>query len=1173
LSHCSPMKRIWLPTLLLTGTIATEVVGATCRPSCAPDRGVCFEGRCLCRSLFGGAGCQDTVLGDQLPSQSAADAETRQPPDLLSEPPESEAEADAADDTSDAVTLHSIKRKDAFLSAIPLIQEDVQSHGLGQERLAASVSVLRAAGSRPRHRMHSILSLKKAPGRAEELNEQAENQKELGALGVSDQAKTTDPRACIPWLAELRSVALQNVSAQISQDVPKNMEAARRESFRLWAGSEEQLEKAAFLDKLHIWFRGPGDKEAIELFDRLDQSPEDGALTFDEYNWENLCGYRQMLLTVLASREEKFSQEFRFIDTSQDGKLEEKEFLDRSTGEVMGLSKAAAQAIFKELDADGSGVVSRTEFQQVGGLPRLRREVFQREPEEKVAFKEADLDHDGFLSHSEFDQHVVDMGAFTKPSSAAAALLALDRNGDGKVAEAEYVNMCQAHTGGACEVDSVCPSWRGPAVCETGASIVAHTAGKGSCVCAEGFCAKNGACIPEELSRSGDSHLGPGSRQVADKLSHAEDRILLKKLDGIALAKVALGILSLTAVMSQMKLTFENYPGLMAFVFIFSVIAFVSVIYTAFRAYVPGTITTNLQALCAVLLCASCTLTLTSAVRLVRPSCAKSIPILWFCYDDGKDFGISISEEFWIRQYQRFSIGFSLLCILGVYFTPVPGLEENDTFRMLICALYVFIVLMDAWMLAHEAETASFRNLIWNLEIEVRSGDDKAKVHLDSVAAHWNLKSADYDQMSKEFGVRRRDPSARHADVSGVAGVSPMASRSSSRSSSRPSQAGTLLHLLPDNPDGRHVRGHVVLIWEDTDVHLVQRSPSGKWISACSTEAAQRGPAMTSEGQVICPAVQAQVGTEDSQTIQQKMHVLTQAGAAGLIVGLRKFNAPTSSVFEVMKEPVQEIWPGTYLLDGTDRQFGPENYETNWFLKKSVMLGSAINTFVIANQDFQELVFALEACKLTLPGDKINPIEQSLVALRASLPSSRLTNVQTFKAAKIANLNKLDIIKPEDPMADKMAHLRMGQRIILEKMTKGSVTPEFQWLDNIRQWILATPVVKWEFYPGIHLLLTFVVLLICLWMLEQCSGQLYDNDFPIIATVAFALISLIQGVNASYDMYWWPMSETARNPAYREQWGACHGLGMVATGSAIVLYSGLATALCLWHFFRDVTGR
>lgn len=304
---------------------------------------------------------------------------------------------------------------------------------------------------------------------------------------------------------------------------------------------------------------------------------------------------------------------------------------------------------------------------------------------------------------------------------------------------------------------------------------------------------------------------------------------------------------------------------------------------------------------------------------------------------------------------------------------------------------------------------------------------------------------------------------------------------------------------------------------------------------------------MTSEGEVMCPCVQ--VNPKDTgQTVQQKMHVLNQAGAAGLIVGQRGFGPPQSQSFELIKEPVEAVWPGEYTVYDSNGKFGPENYQNNWLVKRSVLLGSAINSFVISTSDFQDIAWVVQACDRVSTTDPRR--KQQIQAVGVKMPGSRPTSFED-RDNKAGSLSKLDL----NLTNENIMHLRLGQRQILKSMSKGSGQSSFAWLDNVRTWILAAPVVSWKYYPGLHLFVTFAALLECLWIQEKLSMQLNDNEFPKLATASFAFMALFQGVNASYDMHWWPLSHAATRPEYEKYWGEGHGLGMAAVALVVIVYT------------------
>merc|ERR1719171_2310985 len=85
------------------------------------------------------------------------------------------------------------------------------------------------------------------------------------------------------------------------------------------------------------------------------------------------------------------------------------------------------------------------------------------------------------------------------------------------------------------------------------------------------------------------------------------------------------------AVMMQLKNAFTNFPGLGAFVFTLSVVAFSVVTVQCFRAFsAPGSIRSGLQVVVINLVFCAMTLAMTSLVRVWSPKQCKSIAVCFY---------------------------------------------------------------------------------------------------------------------------------------------------------------------------------------------------------------------------------------------------------------------------------------------------------------------------------------------------------------------------------------------------------------------------------------------------------------------------------------------------------------------------------------------------------------
>jgi hypothetical protein len=113
-----------------------------------------------------------------------------------------------------------------------------------------------------------------------------------------------------------------------------------------------------------------------------------------------------------------------------------------------------------------------------------------------------------------------------------------------------------------------------------------------------------------------------------------------------------------------------------------------------------------------------------------------------------------------------------------------------------------------------------------------------------------------------------------------------------------------------------YVKDQVVLVWEDTDLELV--SPQGldsdgttRWIEVDPEQSEGQNPKDDS-GMPVCPWVRTKASGKSSQTMQSKMSVVAQAGAAGLILGQRGIDHLTCQPFGESAEKPKVIWQGSY---------------------------------------------------------------------------------------------------------------------------------------------------------------------------------------------------------------------------------------------------------------------
>jgi len=806
---------------------------------------------------------------------------------------------------------------------------------------------------------------------------------------------TFDPEeACVPWLAELRSadlLAATEAGGLVVLAAVVDMNASRHEAFRIRTGSDKnRLEKGVFLanKSLDGWFHGPPKKEAEALFDRLDQSPQDGALTYEEYNWENLCGYRRQLFTATAIRGEKFHRGFNLLNPGDDHKLDKAEFVKASTGSLLGVSEAAARAAFAALDVDGSGFVDRPEFLDVGGLPRLRMGVAQKEPEESAAFKESDKDKDGYLNRAEFEQHAVVMGGLTRSQGAAAsALRSLDTNRDGLVAKAEYVSDCQRRTSGTCALDTGCEAWRGPATCDNFPN--------GICTCALGFCAKSGACIPEELHAVGDYPYGHVMSKTTRAMEEAEKAIWAGPAGSADLSKTIAAAFLVLLLMQQIKGSLSSFPRCTLAILGFAISAYIVIVGRFVLEYKPvsGSLDTHLQMILFVATCFTFQVCCTSGVMIVGPTDCISSLVINAIFDDDVP-GVSEQEAWLIRIPLFLSSVFYAACIVGPFFAPIPGLGANNSGKQMLCMIYLLILCMHTLVTEHQVEAHMKSSHPWVIAVSntVVDGGASAK------GAEWNT--------GLPLKLRRSKPVAwTGAQVNHILQHRYLDANAINNLQTLPPEGA--LYYIPVGHDSsrkqcecHYVRGRVLLIWEGTSLELVQPGGPGVWYrtkhSAYDKDYDFPVPTRP-DGEIMCPwlRVSQSGGAGIRGWEQQAMHVATQAGAIGLIIGLEHSGpAKDTQLFKGRRLPVADLWPATYEVE--NHVMSGSHYARNWQHPSTVRRGSAVDCFVVSLACMCELQAA------ALSWDRHCDVSRPLhVIVDAHKFSQKATGVYRRKAAEI----------------------------------------------------------------------------------------------------------------------------------------------------------------------------
>jgi len=139
--------------------------------------------------------------------------------------------------------------------------------------------------------------------------------------------------------------------------------------------------------------------ELSVLFKKWD-SNNDGYLSFEELD-QNINEITQLF----ANDENAVREMLKHADVNQDGRLDYTEFVTAAFDKHKLLNKKNLDRVFKMIDADGDGRISRQELQSVFGTAQLEGgEATWLEIMEQV-----DTDNDGFISYEEFNEHMFDV--------------------------------------------------------------------------------------------------------------------------------------------------------------------------------------------------------------------------------------------------------------------------------------------------------------------------------------------------------------------------------------------------------------------------------------------------------------------------------------------------------------------------------------------------------------------------------------------------------------------------------------------------------------------------------------------------------------------------------------------------------------------------------------------
>jgi Ca2+-binding EF-hand superfamily protein len=971
---------------------------------------------------------------------------------------------------------------------------------------------------------------------------------------------------CVPWLAELRSWDLHQFTG--GKGAVTDMKTTREQCFKARAGGSSRLSNYSFLGSLGKWYHGPSRDEAARLFAVLDTSG-DGSLDYEEYNWENLCGFRGLLLTVLGAQKLPFTQGFHILDKNRDGELKEDEFMAESTGELLGLHASAARDIFKILDVNTSeGSITRSEFEHLGGLPRLRLQIEKKEPDVANAFQEADKNNDRNLQKAEFLAHAQVMGDFRNLKAASSVMRDLDKNHDGVLARSEYVNTCWKSTGAICNgLDAFCDQWRGPVFCGRDGALQMNR----PCMCAPGYCAKNGACIPEELHASSDQPLGPEAGKVLAKMQTISVNSLQREYLGgrsdVNPAETIVSLLFVLAILMQLKSAFTSFPALAVLSFAASIISFTLVATVFFRAYsVPYSMKNDAQLLVALLIYCSIAYCVTSLTRLWSPAAAKTPIICWFTNDDADEFGLDIAEERIVWMFNCLSQVVMAVCTLGLWEGPLDAQESSRT-RFMLLLLYAFIVVLDSQLLVIELSNCAARKLKCELHLHQRTvGPRSSTIHtrLISLAAWWNDFCTDAELEGRdvlEKGQLPRKPSAfKRFNTFEVFRTWPDPPKRQPRLKSMPTELCNELFSL-NSTVAQSVYGKVVVIWEDANLEM---------------------ESVTS----AVPRLKLIEDAEDmtSQTLQEKMWMVTQAGASGLVIGQRLAGALNAEKFGTSPQhPKPEfVWSGSYKVkDGNadSLQKSAPDFEKDWMTMNFLFggtkasrtaMGCAVNTFLIGFTDMQELEWALS--ERSQDARSIDDIAKAKDGRDDALHPSQVICASFAQRRRAAGETGSGNSSPlahfslraqaRETDGKHFAKLLGLQRQLLSDVSPTAKGP-LDFLSGVRSWVEQLPFVKHWSWAYIHLLMTACALFFVLEMGMLMYRRMHVNKAGLWAYFFVLFVAVLNGCNISVRIDWWVFK-----PALPQK----VSVGAVLAGIIMIVYSSAVVGLFVYYVARKFSG-
>jgi len=525
---------------------------------------------------------------------------------------------------------------------------------------------------------------------------------------------------------------------------------------------------------------------------------------------------------------------------------------------------------------------------------------------------------------------------------------------------------------------------------------------------------------------------------------------------------------------------------------------------------------------------------------------------------DDADYGLNLTEERKIQAYNNFHGIVSAFCVIGLWTLPLTGANDTNT-KLILVLLYLFILCLDCSMLDVELKECSNRRLHWNLTLS--SGPEK--VALDCLSAWWNYHSDSEGKVAPFKSYRQL------ADASGVGRYMCTKDEDVIRTKHEENELVFLPPTSGMGDDGVHyVNGQVALMWEDTDLELVV--PNGemkagdesvtRWIKVDAQDQKEDDLAPRAEnGAFICPWLRAS-SEASGQTLQQKMILVAQAGASGLIFGQRGIDYLSPGGFGTAPVVPAELWKGTYsVIDGGEKNC--DNFATEYIgsvYDERVVMGCAVNSVLINSLDMQELVWSLHERMSDGEGaDADTCAAAKPIVVSTCHRKKQLVAVhQSLQGTSAVSRFSLQ----HDRIHKNFRHVMQQQRQILACVSPKAVD-ELAFLTGVRTWITTLWITNLAIYPLLHLLTTWFVLQVVLELSLMMYRQLNVNNSGHVAVMVL-FVSLLNGFNTSYFLNWWPKLFTAK-PSQIEKtiWGR---LGQMLTSLVILQYFGVAIGMFVY---------